>query len=79
MIENPKVSIAAIKPNRDWIRITGDAVHDESEEAKNYLFAQNPRIKDIYKDNPSEVAMFYLTNIVCVINEAGKEPAQAEL
>lgn len=79
IIGNPKVSIAAVKPNRDWIRIVGEAVLDESEEAKNYLFEQNPRIKDIYKGNPSEVAMFYLKNTVCTINEAGKEPAQAEL
>ena len=79
MISNPKVSIASIKPNRDWIRIIGEAVLDESEGAKAYLFENNPRIRDIYKDNPAEVAMFYLTNAVCIINEAGKEPAQVEL
>ena len=31
MTTNPKVSLAAIKPNRDWIRIIGDAVLDDSE------------------------------------------------
>lgn len=79
MISNPKVSIAAIKANRDWIRIVGEAVLDDSDDAKNYLLEHNPRIGDIYKDNPSEIAMFYLKNATCLINESGKEPAQADL
>ena len=79
MISNPKVSIASMKPNRDWIRIIGEAVLDESEEAKNYLLAQNPRIRDIYKDNLSEMAFFYLTKVTCIINESGKEPAETEM
>ncbi|MDR0468817.1 MAG: pyridoxamine 5'-phosphate oxidase family protein [Peptococcaceae bacterium] len=76
---NPKVSIAAIKPNRDWIRITGEAVLDESEEAKSYLFEHNPRINDIYKDRPGEAAMFYLSNATCVVNESGKAPEEIDL
>ena len=79
MIKNPKISIAAIKTNRDWIRITGEAVLDESDEVKNYLFENNPRINDIYKDRPGEVAMFYIENAVCLVNESGKEPVAAEL
>ena len=79
MIANPKVSLAAMKPNRDWIRVIGDAVLDESEEAKAYLFENNPRIKDIYKDNPGEVSMFYLTNVTCIVNESGKEPTEIDL
>ena len=79
IIANPKVSIASLKPNRDWIRITGEAVLDEGEDVRNYLFEQNPRIKDLYKDNPAELSMFYLTNVVCVINENGKAPEPTEL
>ena len=79
IISNPKVSIAALKPDRDWIRIIGEAVLDESEDAKNYLLENNPRIKEIYKDNPTEIAMFYLVNVTCTINESGKEPVQADL
>ncbi|MCL2121612.1 MAG: pyridoxamine 5'-phosphate oxidase family protein [Clostridiales bacterium] len=79
MISNPKVSIVAMKPDRDWIRIVGEAVLDESEDAKEYLLANNPRIKEIYKDNPSEIALFYLTNATCILNESGKESAQTDL
>ena len=79
MISNPKVSIASMKPNRDWIRIIGEAVLDESEDAMNYLLEQNPRIREIYKDNQAEAALFYLTKVTCVINEAGKAPAEIEL
>ncbi|MCL2166150.1 MAG: pyridoxamine 5'-phosphate oxidase family protein [Clostridiales bacterium] len=79
IISNPKVSIAALKPDRDWIRIIGEAVLDETEDAKNYLLDNNPRIKEIYKDNPTEIAMFYLVNVTCTINESGKEPVQADL
>ena len=79
MISNPKISIAAIKTNRDWIRITGEAVLDESEDVKTYLFENNPRINDIYKDRPGEVAMFYIENPVCLVNESGKEPFAVDL
>ena len=79
LMSNPKVSIAAIKPNRDWIRIIGEAVLDEGDDVKNYLLEQNPRIKDIYKDNPGELAMFYLTNASCSVTEGGNAPAQIEL
>ena len=76
---NPKVSISAIKPNNDWIRISGEAVLDEDEEVRALLFDQAPRLKEIYKDRLSEAAFFYLTNASCEIIEAGKEPAKVEL
>ena len=79
MVSNPKVSIAAIKPNRDWIRIVGEAVIDESDEVRNYVFENDPRIKDIYKDRAAEAAFFYLTNATCTIVEAGKDPVQTDL
>ena len=79
MIANPKVSIAALKPNRDWIRITGDAVLDENEAVRNYFFEINPHIKDIYKNNVAEIAIFYLANATCTINENGKAPAPIDL
>ncbi|MCL1804722.1 MAG: pyridoxamine 5'-phosphate oxidase family protein [Clostridiales bacterium] len=79
MISNPKVSLAAIKQNMDWIRIVGEAVPDESEEVKKYLFENNPRIGEIYKDKPGEVAMFYLKNATCMVTEGGKEPTAVDL
>ena len=79
MINNPKISIAAVKPNMDWIRIVGEAVPDESEEARGYLLEHNPRIGEIYKDNAPEAAFFYLTNVTCLIIEAGKDPAPIDL
>jgi uncharacterized pyridoxamine 5'-phosphate oxidase family protein len=79
MVSNPRVSLASMKPNRDWIRIIGEAVLDESEDVKNYMFESNPRIRDIYKDNTAEIAMFYLENATCIFFEAGKEPVQVDL
>ena len=79
MVSNPKVSIAAIKPNRDWIRILGNAVLDESAEARDYFFEQSPRIRDIYKDKLAEAAIFYLSDVTCTIFEAGKDPVQADM
>ena len=79
IIANPKVSIAAMKPERDWIRIVGEAVLDESEEVRNYLFEQSPRMREMYQEDASELAVFCLTNATCIINESGKEPAEVEL
>jgi uncharacterized pyridoxamine 5'-phosphate oxidase family protein len=79
MVGNPKVSIAAIKGNRDWVRIVGDAVLDEGEGAKAHLYESSPGVKDIYKGRLEEIALFYLANATCTIYEAGKEPAQVDL
>lgn len=79
IIANPKVSLAAMKPNRDWIRVIGDAVLDESEEAKNYILEHNPRMQEMYKDRPGEMAMFYLTNVTCIVNASGEEPTEIDL
>ena len=79
MIANPKVSIVALKDNRDWIRIIGEAVLDESEEALKYFTESNPRIADMYKDNPGEVALFYLKDVTCILNASGNEPTPVDL
>ena len=79
MTANPKVSLAAIKPTRDWIRIIGEAVLDDSAEVRDYLFENSPMIRNIYKDNPSELALFYLENASCTINESGKAPEVIDL
>ena len=79
IIANPKISIAAMKPNRDWIRVIAEAVLDESEEVRDYLFEQSPRMRENYGDNLQECAIFYLQQAICIINEAGKEPEQVEL
>jgi uncharacterized pyridoxamine 5'-phosphate oxidase family protein len=79
IMSNPKISLSAMKPNRDWIRIIGEAVLDEGEEVVNYFSEQNPRIRDNYRDNPSELALFYLTNVTCILVESGKDPTEIDL
>ena len=79
MVANPKISIAAIKPNMDWIRIVGEAVLDESQDVKDHLLANNERIREIYKDNPGELSMFYIEKATCTVIEGGKPPAKVDL
>ncbi|MCL2093961.1 MAG: pyridoxamine 5'-phosphate oxidase family protein [Treponema sp.] len=76
---NPKISISAMKVNRDWIRIYGKAVLDESEEARNHCFDQAPRIKVMYQGNLSECGFFYLEEALCLVYEAGKDPVEVDL
>ena len=79
MKANSKVSLSAMKPNRDWIRIVGKAIEETDTEAKAALIDSNPRLKEMYANNPDEFVAFRIDDALCTVFEAGKEPAELPL
>jgi uncharacterized pyridoxamine 5'-phosphate oxidase family protein len=54
--------IAATNDKAEWIRIACKAVLDESKEAKDQMFAENPQLKGLYAGRENLFEVFYLTD-----------------
>jgi uncharacterized pyridoxamine 5'-phosphate oxidase family protein len=58
---NSNVEIAAMGEGMDWLRLTGTAILDDSESAKEVMFEQNPNLNNIYSDDRRKLfEVFYL-------------------
>ena len=75
MLENPSVAISGMAEGK-WIRITGKAVMDESDEAKKAMFDTLPALKDVY--SYEEMAPYYLADMKSVVYSFDAEPITLE-
>lgn len=66
IINNPSVAISAFNGEK-WIRITGNAVIDNSIEAKDAMLEANPHLKDMYSAEDSIFEVFYVDNMKAVL------------
>lgn len=59
--ENPKFEISAVKNNgSEWLRLTAEAVFDDSEEALNKAFETLPHLRETYPENGEhKLKVFY--------------------
>ncbi len=58
---NPNVEIAAMAAEPpQWIRITGKAVFEENQGAKDAMFAFMPQLKEMYANEMDHFKVFYL-------------------
>lgn len=59
--ENPKVEICTTSKDMKWLRLSGNAVFERSEETLDAAWAKAPNLKDMYtqKDGP-RMATFYI-------------------
>lgn len=64
MLQNPSVAISGMAGG-NWIRISGKAVMDESDEAKQAMFDTLPSLKDVY--TYEEMAPYYLTDMKAIV------------
>lgn len=71
MLKNPNIAISGMADGK-WIRITGKAVIDESDEAKQAMFNTLPELKNVY--SYEEIAPYYLTDMESVIYSFDTEP-----
>lgn len=77
MIANPKVEIAAMLNNEDWIRISGTVKPDQSTEAKAEFLRQAPIPGYTVEDGIFEI--LYFENGLVEIISFGKEPECFEI
>ena len=68
MKSNPFVEISATADNMDWIRVSGEAILDDSQSTKDMMFEQNPNLSNIYGDKRDIFEVFYLKNVKSQIN-----------
>jgi uncharacterized pyridoxamine 5'-phosphate oxidase family protein len=67
------VEIAATNDKGEWIRISAKAFLDENDEAKEQMFAENPRLKDLYAGRENLFEVFYLTDGSASLNTIAGE------
>lgn len=75
MLQNPSVAISGMADGK-WIRITGRAVMDESDEAKQAMFDTLPDLKGVY--SYEEMAPYYLTDMKSVVYSFDEAPVTLE-
>ena len=75
MLRNPSVAISGMADGK-WIRITGKAVMDESDEAKTAMFETLPALKEVY--SYEEMAPYYLTDMKSVVYSFSDVPVELE-
>lgn len=68
VVANPNVEICTVGAKGQWIRISGVAVFDDSEETMSKAFETMPMLKNIYnKESGLILGNFYLKNGVAEI------------
>ncbi len=75
MLQNPSFAISGMADGK-WIRITGKAVMDESDEAKRAMFDTLPALRDVY--SYEELAPYYITDMKSIVYSFGAEPVVLE-
>ena len=74
LIANPRVEICACVEGGRWIRITGVAVVDDRDVAKEAMFEAYPNVRRMYSDGASLFAPFYLKDAMATVASHGTEP-----
>jgi len=74
LMANPRVEISACKPDGTWIRITGRAVFDPSDEVRAAMLAAKPGLRNIYAVGDGLFEVFYLEGATATIYARGQEP-----
>lgn len=66
IINNLSIAISTFN-GEQWIRITDNAVFDNSVEVKNVLLEANPHLKEMYRADDDTFEVFYVDNMKAVL------------
>ena len=78
MLANPNIEICAFQ-NGDWIRVTGQAILDESLDAQKAMLDNYPSLTATYKVGDGNTAVFWLKNAKATISSFTKPQEEIEL
>lgn len=70
---NPKAEICAFK-NGEWIRIAGELIEDDREEARKSMLDAYPELRKMYDEKDGNTQVFYFKNATATIMSFTKEP-----
>ena len=74
---NPKVEICAFK-NGEWLRVAGELVEDDRNEARQSLLDAYPSLQKMYSADDENTEVFYLKNAKATFSSFTKEPEVVE-
>ena len=66
ILANPKVEIAACKPDGHWLRYTGRAVFETDPKYAEIMLEALPQLKPIYEGTGNRLMMFHLEDATAV-------------
>ncbi len=73
LMKNPKAEICAFK-NGEWIRVAGELVEDDREEARMSMLEAYPSLKKMYAADDGNTQVFYFRNATATISSFTHEP-----
>ena len=65
MTSNPKTEISAMYPNGDWLRLSGELVRDDRDEAREAMLEANENLKAMFHIGDKVMEVLYLKNVKC--------------
>ena len=80
IIDNPKVELCGFSKGR-WMRVTGELVHEDTEEARRKVLDAQPELRTAYHydENDGVCAVFYFDHANAVIYSFTDEPETIEI
>ena len=73
MRKNPKIELSAMCEGK-WIRVSAEAVLDESIEAQEHMLAAYPSLQAMYKPGDGNTEVYYLKNATAQICSFAEAP-----
>ncbi len=73
MLKNPSIAVSGMADGK-WIRITGKAVMDETDEKKQAMFAALPELKGVY--SYEELVTYYITDMKSIVYSFDAAPME---
>lgn len=77
MKDDPRIEICAMEGGR-WIRISANAVEDDSIEAQRHMLDRYPQLSGMYKPGDGNTAVFFLENAHAVISSFTEAPVEID-
>ncbi len=74
---NPKAEICAFKDG-EWIRVTGELVEDDRNEARQSMLDAYPSLQSMYKADDGNTEVFYFKNATATFSSFTHDPVTVE-
>ena len=74
LVANQKVEISGMAKDGTWIRLTGKAVVDDSDDVRRVMLEANPSLNGLYKIGDGVFEVFYLKEMTAKVFSFTAEP-----
>ena len=75
---NPKVEVCAFVDGK-WLRVAGELVEDDREEARRSMLDAYPSLQSMYKADDGNTEVFYFKNATATLSSFTEEPEVVKL